>query len=142
MDSEADASTAAGAADTPVRIDKWLWAARLFKTRSLAQQAVDNGRVLVDGQRVKPSRALRIGDEIGLRIGDSPRVLRVRGLSDRRGPASVAQALYDETAESLAVRERRQQARRDAPEPASAIAGRPTKRDRRRLDRLGRPDGD
>lgn len=121
----------------PVRVDKWLWAARFFRSRSLAQTAVENGRVLVGGQRVKLSRLLRLGDELTIRIGDDERTIAVRGLDDRRGSASVAQALYEETAESLARREARKEARRFFVEPAQAIAhGRPTKRDRRQIGRL------
>lgn len=121
----------------PVRIDKWLWAARFFRSRGLAQTAIENGRVLVAGQRVKLSRALRVGDELSLRIGDDERTIVVRGLDDRRGSAPVAQALYEETAESLARRQERREARRFLAEPAQAIAhGRPTKRDRRQLGRL------
>lgn len=127
--------------DEPLRIDKWLWAARFFKSRSLAQTAIENGRVLVGGQRVKLSRALRPGDELTLRIGDDERTIVVRGLDDRRGPASVAQALYEETPASIARREARRESRRFFTEPAEAIAhGRPTKRDRRQIGRL-RADG-
>ena len=88
-----------------VRIDKWLWAARFYKTRALAQSAIENGRVSIDGQRVKPARVVRIGDTIGLRAGDQERVVVVRGLSAVRGPAPVAQALYEETADSIARRD-------------------------------------
>jgi len=117
-----------------VRLDKWLWAARLFKTRSLAAEAADRGRVLVNGQVARPSRAVRPGDILTLRLEGPPRVLQVRGLSRLRGPAAQAQALYEETPDSLAARARAAEARRLAPEPAAAIAqGRPTKRDRRQL---------
>lgn len=127
--------------DEPLRIDKWLWAARFFKSRSLAQTAIENGRVLVGGQRVKLSRALRPGDELTLRIADDERTIVVLGLDDRRGPASVAQTLYEETPESIARREARRESRRFFTEPAEAIAhGRPTKRDRRQIGRL-RTDG-
>lgn len=125
-----------------VRIDKWLWAARFYKTRALAQAAIENGRVSIDGQRVKPARAVRIGDTIGLRAGDHERVVVVRGLSAIRGPAPVAQALYEETAESVARRERVAAERRLHVEPARAIAhGRPTKQERRELERLRRGRG-
>jgi len=117
-----------------VRLDKWLWAARLFKTRSLAAEAADRGRVLVNGQVARPSRAVRPGDILTLRLEGPPRVLQVRGLSRLLGPAAQAQALYEETPDSLAARARAAEARRLAPEPAAAIAqGRPTKRDRRQL---------
>ena len=84
-----------------LRIDKWLWAARFFKTRGLAQTAIDNGRVLVGDERVKLSRPVRLGDEILVRVGEHERAVIVRGLSDRRGPASEAQHMYEETAESI-----------------------------------------
>jgi len=117
-----------------VRLDKWLWAARFFKTRSLAVDEIGKGRVSVNGQTAKASRELRVGDRVELRHGSVPRAIVVRGLSEVRGPAPVAQALYEETAESIAERERLAQARRAGVEPALAIEqGRPTKRDRRRL---------
>ncbi|HVL58828.1 MAG TPA: S4 domain-containing protein [Burkholderiaceae bacterium] len=118
-----------------VRLDKWLWAARFFKTRSLAQDAIESGRVLVGGARVKLARPVRIGEAISIRVGDAEREIVVRGLSERRGPAPEAQTLYDETPESIERRERDAAQRRLAPEPAHAIAGRPTKRDRRQLSR-------
>ena len=119
----------------PVRVDKWLWAARFFKTRGLAQEAIDLGRVLVEGERVKTARMLRLGERIELRTGEIERVVIVRGLSDQRGPAPVAQQLYDETAESITAREAARERRRLFGEPAHEIEGRPTKRDRRALDR-------
>lgn len=120
-----------------IRIDKWLWAARFFKTRSLAQAAVESGRVLVGGDRVKPSRAVRLGDRITVVAGDFTRTVAVMGLSSVRGPAPVAQALYEETPESVSARVRAQALRALQPEPAHSIEhGRPTKRDRRRIDRL------
>jgi adenine phosphoribosyltransferase len=119
-----------------VRLDKWLWAARFFRSRSLAQTAIDNGRVLMGGQRVKLSRALRVGDELTIRVGDDERTVVVRGLDERRGPAPVAQTLYEETADSLARREARREARKVFVEPGESIEqGRPTKRDRRELER-------
>jgi ribosome-associated heat shock protein Hsp15 len=125
-----------GDADGKVRLDKWLWAARMFKTRALASEAVQGGRVHVNGQRAKPSREVRLGDTIELtRPGHSPMVIVARGLSDRRGPASEAQALYDETPESVEARERDRLMRKMAPPPPGAELGaRPTKRDRRRFD--------
>src|ERR1700761_5493723 len=92
--------------DDRVRIDKWLWAARFFKTRSLATEAVDGGKVEVNGERAKPSKAIKPGDEVRLRVGPYEHILIVRALADRRGPASVAQSLYEETAASLAEREK------------------------------------
>jgi ribosome-associated heat shock protein Hsp15 len=122
------------ATDVRVRIDKWLWAARFFKTRALAAEQAERGRVLVNGQLAKPGREVHVGDRIGLRQAGLERVVDVLGLSTVRGPAPVAQALYRETPESLAARARAAEARRLAPEPASALEqGRPTKRDRRQL---------
>jgi len=120
-----------------MRLDKWLWAARLFKTRSIAAEAVDRGRVEVNGQPAKPARELRVGDTLVLRQeAGLKRTLLIRALSAQRGPAPVAQTLYAETADSLAERERVAEARRLAPEPAESIVqGRPTKRDRRDLAR-------
>ena len=120
-----------------VRIDKWLWAARFFKTRGLAQGAIEDGKVLVGGDRVKPSRAMRIGDEVRVRIGEIERTVRVLAVSDVRGPAPVAQRLYEETEESVRRRVQEQARRALYAEPAQAIErGRPTKRDRRRIERV------
>jgi ribosome-associated heat shock protein Hsp15 len=117
------------------RLDTWLWVARLSKTRSLANEAVAGGRVQVDGQRAKPSRAVKPGDRIEITIGPAPRTVIVRGIAPRRGPASEAALLYEETEESVAARERAAAERRlGAPQPVRG-GGRPTKRDRRRLDR-------
>ena len=119
-----------------VRIDKWLWAARFFKTRSLAQGAIEAGRALVGGERVKLARSMKIGDEVTIRIGDLERVVTVRGLSDQRGPAPVAQQLYEETPASIRKRVEETARRALYSEPAQAIEhGRPTKRERRSLDR-------
>lgn len=120
-----------------IRLDKWLWAARFFKTRGLAQQAIEAGRVLVEGQRVKVARVLRVGERLTIRVADLEQQLVVLGLSDRRGPAPVARELYSETAESVARREEAARLRRIAPDPAWSIEqGRPTKRDRRQIERL------
>ena len=117
-----------------VRLDKWLWAARLFKTRSLAAEATAAGRVRVNGIVAKASRELRLGDELALRETGFERVLHVRGLSAVRGPAPVAQTLYEETPQSQQARQRAAEARRLGVEPALAQQqGRPTKRDRRDL---------
>ena len=119
-----------------VRIDKWLWCARFFKTRSLAAQEIDKGRVAINGQVTKASREVRVGDTVALRQGQVPRTVVVRGVSQVRGPAPVAQQLYEETAESISAREKAAEQRRLAPEPAAALQdGRPTKRDRRDIDR-------
>ena len=120
-----------------MRLDKWLWVARFFKTRSLAAESVDRGRVDVNGQPAKPARELQPGDTLVLRQdGGVKRTLVIRALSAQRGPAPMAQALYEESAESLAERQRIAEARRLAPEPAQTILqGRPSKRDRRDLER-------
>lgn len=120
-----------------MRLDKWLWAARFFKTRSLASEAIERERVLVNGQAAKAARALRLGDQVAVRQDVSgTRTVLVKGLSTTRGPAPVAQALYEETPDSVRAREQAAEQRRLAPEPAASQAqGRPTKRDRRELDR-------
>lgn len=125
-----------------LRVDKWLWAARFYKTRALAAAEVERGRVLLAGHAVKPARELKAGDVLTVRQGPATRQVVVRALSAMRGPAPVAQALYEETPASIAAREQAAAARRLAPEPAQAIAhGRPTKRDRRALEaqRRGAP---
>jgi ribosome-associated heat shock protein Hsp15 len=117
-----------------LRVDKWLWAARFFKTRAQAAEAVDGGKVEVNGARVKPSKELKVGDELRIRLGPYEHVVAVRAISDRRGPASVAHALYAETPDSVAARERLREERRLA--PAMFVyedKGRPTKKDRRAL---------
>ena len=119
-----------------MRIDKWLWAARFFKTRSLAQQAIAAGRVKLGEARVKSSHEIRIGDSVTVRVGDYQWQITVRNLSDRRGPAEQARKLYQETEASRAERERRMDLRRWGAEPAAALKGRPTKRDRRLLEKL------
>ena len=117
-----------------LRLDKWLWAARFCKTRALATDEIGKGRVRVNEQVVKPARELKVGDRVELRQGAVLRTVVVRGLSAVRGPAPVAQALYEETPASIAAREAAAERRRLAPEPAAAIdQGRPTKRDRRQL---------
>jgi len=121
-------------ADARVRLDKWLWAARFFKTRALAAEAVERGRVEVNGQTTKPARELKRGDRLRLRHGPDERTVEVLALSVVRGPAPVAQTLYAETEESLTRRQAQAEARRLAAEPAMSIEqGRPTKRDRRQL---------
>lgn len=122
-----------------VRIDKWVWAARFFKTRSLATDAVLAGHVHVNGTRVKPSKEVHVGDEVEIRVGTTQWTVAVAGLSDKRGPAAFAQALYVETDASQAARERQRLQRKLAPPPLGADLGaRPTKQDRRRLDALRR----
>lgn len=120
-----------------VRADKWLWAARFFKTRSLAADAIAAGKVDVNGERVKPAKLLQLGDEVSVRLGPYQHVVHVRGLSERRGPASVALTPYEETADSVAARARLAEQLRMA--PAAFVyedKGRPTKRDRREIDRF------
>ncbi len=117
-----------------LRIDKWLWAARFYKTRSLAAEEVTRGRVLVDGQAAKPAKELKVGDLVALRQGAVGRTVRVRALSAVRGGAPAAQLLYEETPESIQQRERAAEQRRQGVEPALSLAhGRPTKRDRREI---------
>ncbi|MDQ3724087.1 MAG: RNA-binding S4 domain-containing protein [Actinomycetota bacterium] len=118
-----------------VRIDKWLWAARFFKTRTLAADAVKGGRVELGGERVKASREVAAGDELRITIGQDRRTVIVHGVSDRRGPAKVAVTLYEETPESITAREAAAEQRRlQSPPPGADLGMRPTKRDRRRLD--------
>lgn len=126
------------------RIDKWLWAARFFKTRSLAAEAIERGRVRVNGVEAKPAKEVKPGDAVAVR-GDAGlvRTLVVRALSASRGAAPVAQLLYEETAASVALREQAARARREAPEPALSIEhGRPTKRGRRELEEVRRGWGE
>ena len=120
-----------------VRIDKWLWAARFFKTRSLAADAIGGGKIQVNGDGVKPAKMVQVGDEIRIRLGPYEHVITVRGLSERRGPASVAQTLYEEAASSVVAREKLSEQLRMA--PAAFVyeeKGRPTKRDRREIEKL------
>ncbi len=121
-----------------VRIDKWLWAARFFKTRSAATEAVLGGHVHVGGVRVKPAREVRPGDRVEIRRGTTRWTVVVRALADRRGPAAVAVTLYEETPESQAARQREAVDRRLARPLGSDLGVRPTKQDRRRLDALRR----
>jgi ribosome-associated heat shock protein Hsp15 len=126
-----------------LRIDKWLWAARFYKTRTLATEEIGKGRVEVNGQEIKPAREVKVGDTVSVRQGPVSRIVVVKGLSGMRGPAPVAQQLYEETAESLKAREQAAEQRRLAPEPAHSIEqGRPTKRGRRELDDAQRGWGD
>jgi ribosome-associated heat shock protein Hsp15 len=121
--------------DDKLRIDKWLWAARFYKTRSLAADAVDAGKVLVNGQRVKPAKTLKVGDELQIRAHGAEYTVKVLALSDRRGPAPQAALLYEETAESKRKREEARLTRVPL-EPAAIIRGRPTKKARRQLQKL------
>ena len=116
-----------------LRIDKWLWAARFYKTRSLATAAIHAGHVKLNGSTVKPARDLRPGDTLELAIGDAPWTIEVLGLNDQRRPASEAQRLYAETAQSSARRAALKEAQRLAPTPGSDLRGRPTKKARRQI---------
>ena len=117
-----------------VRLDKWLWAARFYKTRSLAQQAIELGRVRIDGDRIKPARPARIGDVLDLQIGAQRWTIEIRALSSQRGPVPVAQTLYQETPASAARRAQRALVART--DPARELRGRPTKKEGRVLRRL------
>jgi ribosome-associated heat shock protein Hsp15 len=121
-----------------MRLDKWLWAARFFKTRSQATESVDGGHIEVNGDRAKPAKQLAIGDELRIRLNQNTFVVRVQGFSERRGPASEARALYAETEASVAERERLAEQRRLAPTPSYEEGGRPTKRDRRNMAKVKR----
>ena len=122
-----------------LRIDKWLWAARFYKTRSLATDEIDKGRVRINDMEVKPAKEVKIGDTVTLRHGPVTRTLVVRGISDKRGGAPAAQLLYQESEASLHLRE--QQAEQHRLEPANGQEhGRPTKRDRRSIDKVSNKD--
>lgn len=122
--------------DEPLRIDKWLWAARFFKTRSLAAKAVDGGRVRLNGEGAKPSRAIRPGDELTIRVGELEWVIDVKALSRQRGPAAQAALLYAEREDSRARRQEAISLRKVQPHPAADVKGRPTKKDRRLIHRF------
>jgi ribosome-associated heat shock protein Hsp15 len=120
-------------ADEKVRIDKWLWAARFFKTRSLATEAVDGGKVDVNGARAKPAKLVGVGDELRVTVGEQRYVLRVTGTGERRGSAEVARTLYEETPESLAARTRLAEQHKLSAMSYGFDEGRPNKKDRRDL---------
>lgn len=124
------------AGEARVRLDKWLWAARFFKTRALATEAVSGGHVHLNGARVKPARPVKIGDELTIRKGSQKFDVVIRNISERRGPAAQAQQLYEETPESVSRREASAEARRLAAADAPRPEGRPDKRDRRRIIRF------
>lgn len=115
-----------------VRLDKWLWAARFFKTRAMATEAITGGRVHLNGQRVKPSRKVHVDDELSVTIGQVEKTVIVKGLSEKRGPAKIAQELYQETEESVAKREAHRVMMQSAPQIDRAV-GKPNKKDRREL---------
>jgi ribosome-associated heat shock protein Hsp15 len=118
-----------------LRIDKWLWAARFYKTRSLACDEVTKHRVQINGQDVKPAREVKVGDTLTVRQGNITKTVQVKDISAARGPAPVAQLLYEETSESITLRAKLAEQNRMAAEPAHSIEhGRPTKRDRRQIE--------
>lgn len=119
-----------------LRLDKWLWAARFFKTRTLASDAIDAGRIQLNEARAKPSREVRLGDRLDIQTGDVRHTVIVQALSGKRGPAEVARTLYEETAGSITARETAREQRRLQPEPSLGLHGRPTKTQRREIDRL------
>ncbi len=128
--------TARTGSDEGTRLDKWLWAARFFKTRALAAEAIDGGRVHVNGERVKRSKNVKVGDEVRARLGPYEYRVIVSSVSDRRGSASIAANLYDEVAEGRAVREALLEQHRIERAAGAADPGRPSKRDRRKIDQL------
>ena len=119
----------------PIRVDKWLWAARFFKTRSLATDAIDHGRVKLNGLKIKPAKTIQLNDLLDIDNGSSQWQVKVIGLSGQRGSATLARQLYSETEESIKTREQEAMRRALFPEPSADIKGRPTKRDRRLLDK-------
>ncbi|HUP94147.1 MAG TPA: RNA-binding S4 domain-containing protein [Burkholderiales bacterium] len=120
---------------TAVRIDKWLWAARFYKTRSAAQHAIEGGKIKLNGEHTKPAKDVKPGDQLSITIGAYEWAITVLQLSAQRGPATVARTLYEESEESRARRAREAEKRRRFEDPAAELKGRPTKRDRRDLDR-------
>lgn len=123
-------------ADGSVRLDRWLWAARFFKTRALAAAAIAGGKVHVNGTRAKPAKQLQIGDALRVRVGPYEWLVTVRALSERRGPPKSAQTLYEESPAGRAARERLAELHKTAPAPAYQGKGRPTKKERREIERL------
>ena len=119
--------------DDDIRLDKWLWAARFFKTRSLATEAVNGGKVELNGLRPKPAKPIKVGDQLRIRIGPFIHGITVRALSDRRGPAAAAALLFEEAPESIAAREQLREQHRLAPAAQYEAGGRPTKKHRREL---------
>jgi ribosome-associated heat shock protein Hsp15 len=121
-----------------LRVDKWLWAARFFKTRSLASDAVSGGKVKVNDAATKPAREIKVGDRLDIANGETRWVVSVKALSDKRGPAPEARLLYEETPDSISAREKTRENRQFVQDPAADMHGRPTKRDRRQMERFGR----
>ena len=122
--------------EVTMRLDRWLWAARFFKTRAVAAAAVAGGKVQLNGARAKPAKPVRVGDALRVRVGPYDWIITVRALTARRGSSSDAQLLYDESAGGRAARERLAEQHKMAPAPAYRGKGRPTKKDRRELQRL------
>ena len=120
-----------------MRLDKWLWAARFFKTRSLATDAINGGKVQANGLRVKAAREVKIDDRLDINNGEVRWEVSVKALSEKRGPAPEARLLYEESTASIAARETQQEMRKFQADPAADLHGRPTKRDRRQMGRLG-----
>lgn len=121
-----------------LRLDKWLWVSRFFKTRSLANQAIDGGKIKVNGNQAKPAKEITIGDLLEINANNQQLTLIVRGLNDQRRPAPEARLLYQETPESIECRLKLAEQQRLAPTPGADIRGRPTKRDRRHIERFSR----
>ena len=119
-----------------VRLDKWLWAARFFKTRSLAADAIDGGKVALNGERVKPAKEVKAGDRLAVRTPAGELGIAVKAVSDQRGNATAAQLLFEETDASRAARAQEAERKRRFADPAEQIAARPTKKERRELDRF------
>ncbi|HET7609433.1 MAG TPA: RNA-binding S4 domain-containing protein [Gammaproteobacteria bacterium] len=126
--------------DNRVRLDRWLWAARFFKTRALSAEAIAGGKVHVNGTRAKAAKQLQVGDELRVRVGPYEWLLTVTGLSERRGPPAVARTLYEESPEGRAARERLAEQHKIAPAPTYQGKGRPTKTERRELLKFEEPD--
>ncbi|MDA3872817.1 MAG: S4 domain-containing protein [Kiritimatiellae bacterium] len=124
--------------DESVRLDKWLWAARFYKTRPLAQKAIEGGKVRVEGARAKPGKQVQVGQKLEIRVGQDRHEIEIRGLSAKRGPAPVARQLYEESAESLREREKAGEARRLAAKSEPDMGGRPNSYQRRVLKRFKR----
>ena len=120
-----------------LRLDKWLWAARFFKTRSLASDAVSGGKVKVNEATSKPAREIKVGDRLDIANGETRWEVSVKALSDKRGPAPEARRLYEETPDSISARETVRDSRQFVQDPAADLHGRPTKRNRRQMDRCG-----
>lgn len=118
-----------------VRVDKWLWAARFYKSRALAVEAIAGGKIEVNGERVKPSRDLKVGDSVQLRLGPYEHIVIVRALSDRRGPATQAALLYTETEASVSAREKHAWILKHAAPVMDSGSGKPSKKDRREIDK-------